>query len=254
MIKLAVTKFNFMKIIPLYKIILSLFIFSHLLVFGENMPILEERDWTSKDGRVIKATLVKAEDANITLKMSKDDKIHTLELEKFSSKDRLLVSDSQDKASQIIKDHNSKVKNLSWYSDWYFQNIYTEVPELEIDELRFVYYFGKAWELGIFAVNFTPDKFRVETNKVNALMLGSEGFAVKANAAADWSFIESGKDLNVRPKLMSNGSSERVEVAYANGVKVRLLFPDGRSISEGKMGVQKCLILALENLEPRSAK
>ena len=237
----------------MYKFILLL-IFSHLLVFGESMPILEERDWTSKDGRVIKATLVKVEDANITLKMAKDNKIHTLELEKFSGKDRLLVSDSQDKASKIIEDHNSKVKNLSWYSDWHFRSTYSGVPELEIDELRLVYYFGKARELGIFAAKITPVRFKVETDKLNAFLLGSEGLAVKAKAAAGWSFIESGKDLNVRPKVISKGSSESVQAAYANGVAVRLLFPNGRSISEGDVGIDKCLILELENFEPRYAR
>jgi hypothetical protein len=231
-----------------------IFFLISLPAFGEGMPILEERDWTSKDGRIVKATLVKAEDLNITLKMAKDNKLHTLELDRLSDKDRVLVSDSQDKAAKIIEDHNSKVKNVVWYSDWHFRNSYSGVPELEIDELRLVYYFGKARELGVFAVKFTPDKFKLETNKVNALMMGSEGFAVKAKTAAEWSFIESGKDLNVRPKVMSKGSSDRVEVAYANGVTVRLLFANGRSITEGEMGIQKCLILALENFEPRFAR
>lgn len=238
----------------MYKITLLLFILNSIPAFGESMPILEERDWTSKDGRVIKATLVKVEDANITLKMSKDNKMHTLELEKFSGKDRLLVSDGQDKASQIIEDHNSKVKNVAWYSDWHFRNSYSGVPELEIDELRLVYYFGKARELGIFAVKITPERFKVDTDKLNAYMLGSEGFAVKAKAAAGWSFVESGKDLNVRPKVISKGSTDSVQAAYASGVAVRLLFPNGRSITEGDVGIQKCLILALENFEPRFAR
>lgn len=217
-----------MNSVPMFKIILPLFIFSHLLVFGESNSILEERDWTSKDGRVIEATLVKVEDANITLKMSKDNKIHTLEVEKLSGKDRLLVSDSQDKASKVVEDHNSKVKNLSWYSDWHFRNSYSGVPELEIDELRLIYYFGKARDLGI--------------------------FAVKAKAAAGWSFMESDKDLKVRSKSTSSRTSDRVEVVYANGVSVRLLFANGRSISEGEIGIEKCLILALENFEPRFAR
>jgi hypothetical protein len=85
-------------------------------------------------------------------------------------------------------------------------------------------------------------------------MMGSEGFAVKAKAAADWSFIESGSDLSVRPKVLSKGSSDRVEVAYASGVTVRLLFANGRSMTEGDVGIQKCLILALENFEPRFAR
>lgn len=238
----------------MHKIILFLAIFSHLPVFGESMPILEERDWTSKDGRVIKATLVKVEDSNITLKMAKDNKLHTLELEKFSGNDRLLVSDGQDKAGKIIEDHNSKVKNLSWYSDWHFRSNYTVVPELDYDELRLVYYFGKARDLGIFAVKLTPERFKVETDKVNAMMMGSEGFAVKAKAAAGWSFVESGKDLTVRPKVITKGSTDRVEAAYASGVSVRLLFPNGRSITEGDVGIQKCLILELENFEPRSAR
>lgn len=238
----------------MFKIILPLFIFSHLLVFGESNSILEERDWTSKDGRVIKATLVKVEDANITLKMSKDNKIHTLEVEKLSGKDRLLVSDSQDKASKVVEDHNSKVKNLSWYSDWHFRNSYSGVHELEIDELRLIYYFGKARDLGIFAVKLTPERFKVETDKLNAFMMGIEGFAVKAKAAAGWSFMESDKDLKVRSKSTSTRTSDRVEVVYANGVSVRLLFANGRSISEGEIGIEKCLILALENFEPRSAR
>lgn len=238
----------------MFKIILPLFIFSHLLVFGESNSILEERDWTSKDGRVIKATLVKVEDANITLKMSKDNKIHTLEVEKLSGKDRLLVSDSQDRASKVVEDHNSNVKNLSWYSDWHFRNSYSRVPELEIDELRLIYYFGKARDLGIFAVKLTPERFKVGTDKLNAFMMGIEGFAVKAKAATGWSFMESDKDLKVRSKSTSTRTSDRVEVVYANGVSVRLLFANGRSISEGEIGIEKCLILALENFEPRSAR
>jgi hypothetical protein len=43
-----------------------------------------------------------------------------------------------------------------------------------------------------------------------------------------------------------------VKAAYASGVAVRLLFPNGRSISEGDVGIQKCLILELENFEPRN--
>ncbi len=235
----------------MHKFILLL-ILINLRAFGDTMPILEERDWTSKDGRAIKATLVKVEDLNITLKMAKDNKLHTLELERFSDKDRVLVSDSQDKAAKIIENHNSKVKNLSWYSDWHYRNNYSVVPELEVDELRLIYYFGKARDLGIFAVKFTPGRVKVETDKLNAVMMGSEGFAVKAKAAAGWSFVESGQDLNVRPKSITKGSSDRVQAAYASGVTVRLLFPNGRSITEGHVGIEKCILLTLENFEPRS--
>ena len=234
--------------------IILMIVLGSLPALAEGMPILEERDWTSKDGRKIKATLVKAEDLTITLKMSKDNKLHTLELDRFSDKDRVLVSDSQAEAAKIIENHNSKVKTVIWHSDWHMRNSYSGVPELDINELRLVYYFGKARELGVFAVKFTPERFKVETDKGNALMMGSEGFAVKAKAAADWSFIESGKDLNVRPKVISKGSSDRVDVAYASGVTVRLLFANGRSITEGEMGIQKCLVLALENFEPRFAR
>ena len=103
-------------------------------------------------------------------------------------------------------------------------------------------------------MKLTPERFKVESDKLNAYMMGIEGFAVKAKAAASWAFVESGKDLSVRPKVIDKGSSDRVEVAYANGVTVRLLFANGRSISEGEIGIEKCLILALENFEPRSAR
>lgn len=238
----------------MYKIISFLFVLSHFPVSAEVMPILEDRDWTSKDGRVIKARLIKVEDLSITLKTTKDNKIHTLELEKFSGKDRLMVSDSQDKAAKIIENHNSKVKNLSWYNDWHFRNNYSVVPELALDELLLVHYFGKSRDLGIFAVKFTPVKFKVDTDKLNATMMGSEGFAVKAKAAPGWAFVESGQDLNVRPKVIVKGSTDSVQVAYANGTTVRLLFPNGRSISEGVMGIEECLILGLENFEPRFAR
>jgi hypothetical protein len=94
----------------------------------------------------------------------------------------------------------------------------------------------------------------VESDKLNAYMMGAEGLAVKAKAAAGWAFVESGKDLNVRPKVISKGSSDSVQAAYASGGAVRLLFPNGRSISEGDVGIQKCLILELENFEPRSVR
>ena len=117
-----------------------------------------------------------------------------------------------------------------------------------------VYYLGKAPDLNVFAVKFTPNRLKLNTSKVNAMMLGYEGFAVNAKAAAGWVFVESGEDLNIRPKDVTKGKSDRIEAVYANGSTVRLLFPNGKSITAGGLGNKKRLIVSLENHEPRISK
>lgn len=230
----------------MYKIIFLSFILGHLFASAQAIPILQEREWTSKDGRAIKATLIKADGDSITLQMSKDKKIHTLELDKFSGKDRLLVADGQKEAEDIIKTHNG--------------------GELSLEDLRTVYHFGMARELRAFEIKFTMDDFRVATNKASALILGSEGFVVKVQAKENWAFLESGDDLKVRPKVIDTNNRYRYDydsrggrsvnnddpiTAYVNGNTVRLQFPSGQSISEGEYGIQKCLIFSLDQVEPK---
>jgi hypothetical protein len=106
----------------------------------------------------------------------------------------------------------------------------------------------------MFGVRFTPSRVDVATDKITAIVMGSEGFAVKAKADSNWIFTESGQNLNVRPRTIVKGSSDLTETPFSVGVSERLLFPNGRSIGEGMMGVSSCLVLSLDNFEPRRAR
>jgi len=222
-------------------------------VAGE-LPILAERDWTSSDGRVVKASLVKSEGKKVTLRMAKGNAIHVLDLDKLSQDDQTLVVDHQVRAEKIVAKHNAKVEKLNWHANWYYMREFSAVPELEFDELQVVYFFGKHRDLEMFGVRFTPSRVEVASDKITATVMGSEGFAVRAKADSNWVFAESGQNLNVRPKTIVKGSSDLTETPFSIGVGERLLFPNGRSIGEGKIGVSSCLLLSLDNFEPRRAR
>jgi hypothetical protein len=234
---------NLLKILP--------FIVATGMLHGNDAEIFERRKWTSADGRQIEAVLIKAGSERVQLRMAKDRAEHSIEIAKLSEKDQNLITDQQTRAREIVSAHNRKVQAMRWETYWYLSRDLSLVPELALDELRLIWTFGQERDLGIFAVKFTPAKFTVATDKATATMIGSEGVAVKAKADSSWSFLTSSQRLDVRPKTITKGSTDRTSTAYSIGSQERLLFPNGRSISESSIGLTDYLVLSLDSFEPR---
>jgi hypothetical protein len=232
-------------------IITLLLTFSNHNLYAQNASLFGNRQWTSSDGRTIEASFVSVTEKKVTIKLAKGAIVHTLDLDKLSQEDRDFVSSKEEEAIKIVKSHNEKVQSFRWNHYWYSSRDLITVPELELDELLLIFHFGLLRDLQIFAVKFTPNKFKIDNNKLTALVMGNEGFAVQVKADDDWNFSLSNDKLNVRPKVLEKGSSDKAETVYSFGVGERLLFPNGRSISAGDFGLNHCLILSLDNFEPR---
>jgi hypothetical protein len=238
-------------------LIFIIYLFSIKAINGKSPSIFDEKAWTSREGRTIQASLISSLDGKVTLKLVKTNKIHTLNLDLLSKKDQDLISDNKNKTSELIKSHNLKVEGLPWSSYWWDYSVSTwttRVPELAIDEIRLIYAFGLMRDLEIFAVRFTAKKTVIDTEKSTATIMGEEGFAVKAKADSDWVFAQSGRHLKVKPRKIEKGSGEEALTVFTDGVGERLLFPNGRSISEGTIGLTNCLLLSLDNFEPRRSR